>query len=54
MQPLLVLAATAGLRDIMLTLSPGLTAFLSGGHARVAPPGAAARALAAPISDRSG
>jgi hypothetical protein len=36
-QPLLVLAATAVLREGLLALSPGLTAFLSGGTARVAP-----------------
>ncbi len=35
-QPLLVLAATALLREALLALSPGLTAFLSGGQARVA------------------
>jgi fucose 4-O-acetylase-like acetyltransferase len=36
-QPLLVLAGTAALREALLLLSPGLTAFLSGGQARVAP-----------------
>jgi hypothetical protein len=36
-QPLLVLAATAVLREGLLALSPELTAFLSGGQARVAP-----------------
>jgi hypothetical protein len=36
-QPLLVLAATAVLREALMALSPGLTAFLSGGTARVAP-----------------
>jgi fucose 4-O-acetylase-like acetyltransferase len=35
-QPLLVLGATAVLREALLALSPGLTAFLSGGQARVA------------------
>jgi fucose 4-O-acetylase-like acetyltransferase len=35
-QPLLVLAATAVLREALLALSPGLTAFFSGGQARVA------------------
>jgi hypothetical protein len=37
-QPLLVLAATALLRETLLALSPRLTAFLSGGQARVIPP----------------
>jgi hypothetical protein len=36
-QPLLVLAATAALRAGLMALSPRLTAFLSGGQARVAP-----------------
>jgi len=35
-QPLMVLGATAVLREALLALSPGLTAFLSGGQARVA------------------
>jgi fucose 4-O-acetylase-like acetyltransferase len=35
-QPLLVLAATALLREGLMALSPGLTAFLSGGQSRVA------------------
>jgi len=35
-QPLLVLCATAVLREVLLALSPTLTAFLSGGQARVA------------------
>ena len=35
-QPLLVLAATAVLREGLMALSPTLTAFLSGGQARVA------------------
>jgi len=34
-QPVLVLAATAVLRDVLMTLSPRLTAFLSGGKARL-------------------
>jgi hypothetical protein len=36
-QPLLVLAATAVLREALLALSPGVAAFLSGGQARGAP-----------------
>jgi fucose 4-O-acetylase-like acetyltransferase len=36
-QPLLVLAGTAVLREALLALSPGLTTFLSGGQARLAP-----------------
>jgi hypothetical protein len=53
-QPLLVLGATAGLRDILMTLSPSLAAFLSGGQARVAPPPTVERPVAGAISDTSG
>jgi fucose 4-O-acetylase-like acetyltransferase len=45
-QPLLVLGATAVLREGLLTISPGLTAFLSGGKARVARVSSSAPALA--------
>jgi hypothetical protein len=37
-QPLLVLAATAVLREGLMVVSPGVAAFLSGGQARVAQP----------------
>jgi fucose 4-O-acetylase-like acetyltransferase len=45
-QPLLVLAATAVLREGLLALSPGLLALLSGGQARVVRPSSVARVLA--------
>jgi fucose 4-O-acetylase-like acetyltransferase len=53
-QPLLVLGATAGLRDVLMALSPRLTAFLSGGQTRLDPPPSVVPPLAGPISDRSG
>jgi fucose 4-O-acetylase-like acetyltransferase len=50
MQPALVLCATAVLREVLLALSPGVTAFLSGGQARVAPNRRAPSSLFSPDS----